>query len=72
MFKHITRLAARGTVLSVVVVTIAVGVGTPATATATGGFGMHVSTCAQASGFSANHNPGMHQGFHGWDPAHTC
>jgi hypothetical protein len=23
-------------------------------------------------GFSADHNPGMHQGRHGWDHTHTC
>ena len=25
-------------------------------------FGQHVSTCAQDMGFTAEHNPGMHQG----------
>ena len=42
----------------------------PATAhadPATPNFGQHVSTCAQAMGFSADHNPGMHQGVSGWD-----
>ena len=34
---------------------------------ATPGFGQHVSTCAQTMGFSADHNPGMHQGASGWD-----
>ena len=37
----------------------------PAAATAdpaTPNFGQHVSTCAQTMGFSADHNPGMHQG----------
>jgi hypothetical protein len=70
MFTQITRLASRGTVLSAAVVTIALGAGEPATAA--GDFGEHVSTCAQTIGFSADHNPGMHQGFHGWDPTHTC
>lgn len=70
MFKQITRLAAQGTVLSALVLTIAAGAGAPAMAASD--FGQHVSTCAQAIGFSANHNPGMHQGFHGWDPTHTC
>ena len=37
-----------------------------------GEFGQHVRSCAQTMGFSAEHNPGMHQGFHGWDPGHTC
>ena len=30
-------------------------------------FGQHVSTCAQVMRFSADHNPGMHQGVTGWD-----
>ena len=34
---------------------------------ATPNFGQHVSTCAQTMGFSADHNPGMHQGVSGWD-----
>ena len=68
MFKHTTHLAAVGTFLAAAVLTV--GAGTPA-ATA-GDFGDHVSTCAQTVGFSADHNPGMHQGRHGWDPTHTC
>ena len=35
-------------------------------------FGQHVRTCAQTMGFSGTHNPGMHQGFAGWNPAETC
>lgn len=35
-------------------------------------FGGHVLTCAQTMGFDGQHNPGMHQGIAGWDPAHTC
>ncbi|WP_159104163.1 hypothetical protein [Streptomyces sp. CdTB01] len=35
-------------------------------------FGQHVATCAQTMGFDATHNPGMHQGFSGWDAAHAC
>jgi len=34
---------------------------------ATPNFGQHVSTCAQTMGFSADHNPGMHQGASGWE-----
>lgn len=30
-------------------------------------FGQHVSQCAHTMGFSAEHNPGMHQGRSGWD-----
>ena len=70
MFKHMTRRAASGSVAAAAVLTIVVGAGTPATAA--GDFGGHVSTCAQTIGFTADHNPGMHQGLHGWDPTHTC
>ena len=70
MFTHMTRRAAGGTVATAVVLTIAAGALTPASAA--GDFGEHVSTCAQTSGFGADHNPGMHQGFNGWDPTHTC
>ena len=68
MFKHTTRLAAIGTALAAAVLTV--GAGTPAAAA--GDFGDHVSTCTQTVGFSGDHNPGMHQGRHGWDPTHTC
>ena len=30
-------------------------------------FGGHVSSCAQTTGFSSTHNPGMHRGAAGWD-----
>ncbi|MGW5193395.1 hypothetical protein ACWEOO_29380 [Kribbella sp. NPDC004138] len=30
-------------------------------------FGQHVAGCAQTMGFDGVHNPGMHQGFSGWD-----
>jgi len=35
-------------------------------------FGDHVVHCAQTMGFDGQHNPGMHQGFAGFDPTHTC
>jgi len=35
-------------------------------------FGQHVVLCAQTTGFSSQHNPGMHTGFAGWNPAETC
>ena len=50
--------------------TLAAGAAAPATAA--GDFGEHVSSCAQIVGFNADHNPGMHLGFHGWDPTHAC
>jgi hypothetical protein len=35
-------------------------------------FGQHVAACAQQmGGFTGSHNPGMHQGFAGWDGS-TC
>jgi len=68
MMNNTTRLAAIGTALAAAVLTV--GSGTPATAASD--FGHHVSTCAQTMGFSADHNPGMHQCRHGWDPNHTC
>ena len=30
-------------------------------------YGQHVRQCAQTMGFSGTHNPGMHQGYAGWD-----
>lgn len=52
--------------------TVGLLLATPAVASAesapTGAdFGRHVSHCAQTMGFDAEHNPGMHQGFSGWD-----
>jgi len=47
---------------------------TPTAATPTASsdqFGRHVQECAQTMGFSATHNPGMHQGKAGWDGM-TC
>lgn len=35
-----------------------------------GNFGQHVSTCAQSTGFDADHRPGMHRGASGWDGMH--
>ena len=52
-----------------------VGIGTPASASASmagGEFGQHVATCTQTMGFTGEMNPGMHQGFSGWSPDHTC
>ena len=68
MFKQMTRLTAIGTVVAAAVLTL--GAGAPASAESD--FGEHVSTCARTMGFNADHNPGMHQGRHGWDPSHTC
>jgi Spy/CpxP family protein refolding chaperone len=51
--------------------TAALVLGTPAAAQADpsgrADFGQHVPTCAQTMGFTGSHNPGMHQGYTGWD-----
>ena len=39
----------------------------PASAGTPDTFGSHVRDCAQTTGFSAEHNPGMHHGAAGWD-----
>ena len=70
MTNNMTQRAVGGTVAAAAVLTITVGAWTPVSAASD--FGDHVSTCAQTIGFSAEHNPGMHQGRHGWDPTHTC
>jgi hypothetical protein len=69
----------RGIQRSVVVLATVLGaiVVVPAAAWADTGatgrdFGGHVVMCAQAMGFNGQHNPGMHRGFAGWDPAHMC
>lgn len=55
--------------------TAALAVMSPAVATAAGSgadFAQHVRQCTQSMGFNGTHNPGMHQGYAGWDPSHTC
>ena len=59
-----------GVALAVVAVTASAGAFSPAAAA--GDFGQHVRTCAQTMGFNGEHNPGTHQGFHGWNPDHEC
>lgn len=44
----------------------------PAAPATAGDFGQHVQTCAQAHGFDADTNPGMHEGITGWNPTHEC
>jgi hypothetical protein len=39
-------------------------------ASAEADFGQHVRECAQAHGFSGDHNPGRHQGKSGWHADH--
>jgi hypothetical protein len=76
-FPHSTRtwngrnLAVMLAVLLGVVLALAVS-GRAQAATSADDFGQHVVTCAQEHGFAGDHNPGMHQGRSGWDPAHVC
>lgn len=59
----------------VVAATTALALASPAVATAAASgadFGQHVRHCAQSMGLDGTHNPGMHQGFAGWDPSHMC
>lgn len=58
--------------LAMAVVALVTGTAAASPAAAADDFGQHVSTCARTTGFDAQHNPGMHQGFHGWDPSHEC
>lgn len=61
------KLMAAGTVTAALGLTPAIG------SSGTGQeFGQHVSTCAQTMGFNGTHNPGMHDGFAGWNPAESC
>ena len=66
MFPHAKRVVAVTGVMLTVLVSGSTG------ASAAGDFGHHVRTCAQTMGFSGAHNPGMHQGLHGWHPNHAC
>ena len=69
MRRMFRKLVAAGAVTAVLVLTPAIA----SAGTGTGReFGQHVVTCAQTMGFDGTHNPGMHQGFAGWDPSHTC
>lgn len=63
-------VAVLGMVLASVVILPAASWADTGTASATGGdFGSHVVTCEQTTGLDGQHNPGMHQGYAGWDPA---
>lgn len=68
------RKSALRTVSVAVLVTglAVVGSGTASAAGTGRDFGQHVRTCPQTKGFDGEHNPGMHHGFSGWDPSHTC
>lgn len=63
-------LMIRAATLTAVAAILAGGLAAPAAAA--DDFGQHVRTCAQTMGFDGEHNPGLHQGFNGWSPEHTC
>lgn len=65
-----TSITARAAVLVAGMVITALGTAAPASADDQ--FGQHVRGCAQTMGFNATMNPGMHQGYAGWTPDHTC
>lgn len=69
MFRSTTERAWSAVALAAVL-TVASGAATQAAGAQE--FGHHVRSCAQTMGFSGEHNPGMHQGFRGWDPEHSC
>lgn len=69
MFRTTAARAASAVGLAAIL-TMASGASTQAANA--GEFGQHVRSCAQTMGFSGEHNPGMHRGFHGWDPEHIC
>jgi len=60
----------------VIIAAAAAVLATPVAASAGSGtgqeFGQHLSKCARTMGFNGTHNPGMHQGFAGWDAMHSC
>jgi hypothetical protein len=64
------RIAVSTAALTLVATVLAAGIAAPAGADDQ--FGEHVKTCAQTVGFDRVHNPGMHQGFSGWNPDHAC
>lgn len=70
MHRRISRLAVGTTAAAAAALVVVLSASMPATAG--GEFGEHVSACARTSGFSGDHNPGMHQGFHRWDSSHAC
>ena len=66
--RVLARVSGAGVVAAA---TLVIGTGT-APAAASDDFGQHVAACARTMGFDGDHNPGMHQGRRGWDPAHSC
>lgn len=67
-----TRMTKRGMGAAVAASALALTTLAGAPAYASDAFGQHVRNCAQMMGFDGQMNPGMHQGYAGWDPSHTC
>ena len=65
-----SHIAIRAAALAAGAALLSVGVAAPVEADDR--FGQHVRSCAQTTGFDADHNPGLHQGKAGWTPEHTC
>ena len=65
-----TRITMRLAALTTGAAILASGIAAPVNAD--DAFGKHVRDCAQSTGFDATMNPGMHQGYAGWTPEHTC
>lgn len=67
------RVASRVVSAAAAAALVGLVVSAPAQASSGRDYADHVRACQQEMGFSGTHNPGvMHQGFSGWDPAHTC
>lgn len=67
-----TSMAAKAGSAVALAAVLTVASGAAAQTASAGEFGQHVRACAQTMGFSGGHNPGMHHGFHGWEPNHAC
>jgi hypothetical protein len=65
----VRRLVVIGAAAAAVVATPVAAAAVPGTGQE---FGQHVSTCAQTMEFDGTHNPGMHEGFTGWEAMHDC
>ena len=67
-----TRTFIKVTSAAALTAVVAVAGAALAPASASDDFGEHVVACAQGVGLDGSHNPGMHQGYAGWDPSHAC
>lgn len=70
MIRSISRMIVAGVAVAIALVAYPGGALADADEGAT--YGGHVVHCAQSVGFDGVHNPGMHNGYAGWNPAHSC